>query len=137
MGLGTGGIYLEHTAEVFIEAYLSGYRLLDLAREYRNEYLVHEALLDDHAFRSSAAYRDHHQSAKQKIVIRKPPRRSEGEPVLVEVAEGGAVTLSQLQAQVVTHPSDARHSSSPVAPHCSATLTLDKRPMGASPSQRG
>ena len=77
MGLGTGGIYLEHSAEVFIEAYLSGYRLLDLAREYRNEHLVHEALLDDHAFRSSAAYRNHHQSAKQQIVIRKPPRRSE------------------------------------------------------------
>ena len=44
VGLGTGGIYREHTAEVLSEALSMGYRLLDLAREYGNEGITGQVL---------------------------------------------------------------------------------------------
>lgn len=44
IGLGTGGIYLEDAHAVFTTALAQGYRLFDLAREYRNEHLLAEAL---------------------------------------------------------------------------------------------
>jgi Aldo/keto reductase family len=40
IGLGTGGIYLEESKETIATAFGLGYRFLDLAREYGNEYIV-------------------------------------------------------------------------------------------------
>lgn len=39
-GLGTGGIPLDITREVFVETYRLGYRFYDLAREYNNEEIM-------------------------------------------------------------------------------------------------
>lgn len=44
VGLGTGGLWREQTAEVMKMAIDEGYRLLDLAREYGNEHIVPEVL---------------------------------------------------------------------------------------------
>lgn len=44
MGLGTGGIWAEQAPEVFKDALQMGYRLFDLAREYRNEHIMGAAL---------------------------------------------------------------------------------------------
>ena len=44
VGLGTGGLWREQTAEVMKSAIDEGYRLLDLAREYGNEHIVPEVL---------------------------------------------------------------------------------------------
>lgn len=49
IGLGTGGIVLEDLPRVLTEAFLQGYRLLDLAREYGNEHIVRNVLdFDEH-----------------------------------------------------------------------------------------
>jgi diketogulonate reductase-like aldo/keto reductase len=44
IGLGTGGIFLEDLTRVLTHAFLEGYRMLDLAREYGNEHIVRHVL---------------------------------------------------------------------------------------------
>lgn len=39
-GLGTGGIQLENSRDIFLQSYHLGYRFYDLAREYRNEEIM-------------------------------------------------------------------------------------------------
>eukprot|EP01039_Chlorochromonas_danica_P000639 gene639-694_t len=46
VGLGTGGIPHDQAKEIFSEAYHHGYRLFDMAREYQNEHLMGELLIE-------------------------------------------------------------------------------------------
>ena len=55
LGLGTGGIWPEHTLDVLTRAGELGYRLLDLAREYKNEHIVREYLQQQRQQREMSA----------------------------------------------------------------------------------
>ena len=56
VGLGTGGIPSEKTSKVVTSALQKGYRLLDLAREYNNEDVIHEVFKNTQADRLTPAY---------------------------------------------------------------------------------
>ena len=58
VGLGTGGINIEHSANIFEKAIQSGYRFFDLAREYHNEDLLSVAIINGLNKNEENIYRD-------------------------------------------------------------------------------
>jgi len=58
IGLGTGGIDFDNTVNVVGDALLAGYRLLDLAQEYKNEELIPEVFARLHEDPDSRIFRN-------------------------------------------------------------------------------